>query len=410
MPGRAAFLFIFITVALDMLALGIIAPVLPHLLVEFEGGDMSRAARLTGWFAFIWAAMQFVAAPILGVLSDRFGRRPVLLLSLTGLGLDYVVMALAPSLGWLLVGRVISGVTAATGPIATAYIADVTPPAERAGRFGLFGAAFGFGFVIGPAIGGLLGAIDLRLPFWGAAALCLANAAYGWFVLPESLPRERRAAFVWRRANPVGAIALLRGHPELRGLTVVVILTALAHESLPNAIVLYMRFRYAWDERTIGFAIATIGASAAIVGALLVAPLVRRFGDRLVLLAGLGFGAAGFLTYGLADTGRVFVWGIFVMALWGLASAPLQALMSARVSASEQGRLQGAITSLRGITGMAGPLIFSRIFAAAIDPSARVQVPGAPFFVAALALAVAAEVARRSTRSGMTPPPPDAAG
>ena len=396
--GRAAFAFIFITVTLDMLALGVIAPVLPHLIVEFEGGNVSDAARMTGWFAFIWAAMQFVAAPVLGTLSDRFGRRPVLLLSLSGLGLDYVIMALAPSMTWLLVGRTISGITSATGPIATAYIADVTPAEQRAARYGLFGAAFGFGFVVGPAVGGILGAIDLRFPFWFAAILCLANAAYGWFVLPESLPVERRRTLAWRRVNPLAAFGLLRSHPELGGLAIVTILMGLAHESLPNAIVLYMAYRYGWDERTIGFAIAAIGASAALVGALLVGPCVRRFGDRMTLVLGLGFGTAGFLVYAFATTGRVFAVGIAVMSLWGLAMAPLQALMSRRVEPTEQGQLQGAITSLRGITGMIGPLLFSRIFAAAIDPAAPVYFAGAPFFVASLVLAAAGVVTWRATR------------
>lgn len=399
-PGRSAFVFIFVTVTLDMLALGIIAPVLPGLIVGFEGGDMERAARMTGWFGFIFAAMQFVAAPVLGVLSDRFGRRPILLLSLTGLGLDYILMALAPSIGWLFVGRIISGVTAATYPIATAYVADVTPVEQRAARFGLLGASFGLGFVIGPAVGGLLGSIDLRLPFWGAAALTLANAAYGLFILPESLPREKRATFHWRRANPIGALALLRTHPELFGLAAASVLMAFAHESLPNVIVLYMTERYGWSEAQIGLAIATIGASSAIVAGLLVGPLARRFGDRRTMLFGLVCGVMGFLIYATAARGAWFIVGIPVMSLWGLANPAVQSLMSRRVAAAEQGQLQGAVNSLRGITGMIGPLFFAAVFAAGIDRDARIQIPGAPFFIASLSLLAACAIAWRVTHPG----------
>src|SRR5580692_8391546 len=216
--GRAAFAFIFITVALDMVALGIIIPVLPRLIVQFEQGDMAMAATQTGVFAFVWAAMQFVFAPVMGALSDRFGRRPVVLLSNFGLGCDYVLMALAPTLSWLFVGRVISGITSASFPTANAYIADVTPEDQRAAKFGMLGAAFGLGFIIGPALGGMLGGMGLRYPFWAAAGLSLANAAYGFFILPESLPKERRAAFSLRKANPIGSLKLLRSHRELFGL------------------------------------------------------------------------------------------------------------------------------------------------------------------------------------------------
>jgi DHA1 family tetracycline resistance protein-like MFS transporter len=214
-PGRAAFAFIFVTVALDMLALGIMAPVLPKLVIQMEGGDVARAASITGVFGFAWAAMQFLFSPLLGAVSDRFGRRPVVLLSNLGLGLDYVVMALAPTLSWLFVGRIVSGITAASFSTAGAYIADVSPPEKRAAQFGMLGAAFGLGFIIGPAAGGLLGGVDLRLPFWVAAALSLANACYGFFILPESLPRERRARLELAKANPLGSLRLLRSRPAL---------------------------------------------------------------------------------------------------------------------------------------------------------------------------------------------------
>src|ERR1700742_309895 len=242
--GRAAFAFIFITVALDMVALGIIIPVLPRLIVQFEHGDMGKAATQTGIFAFVWAAMQFVFAPVMGALSDRFGRRPVVLLSNFGLGCDYVLMALAPTLRWLFVGRVISGITAASIPTANAYIADVTPEEQRAAKFGMLGAAFGLGFIVGPAVGGFLGGYGLRYPFWAAAVLSLANGLYGLFILPESLPQDPRSPFSVKRANPLGALKLLRSHPELAGLAVAMFLYYNAHESLPSMYVLYTDYRY----------------------------------------------------------------------------------------------------------------------------------------------------------------------
>jgi DHA1 family tetracycline resistance protein-like MFS transporter len=396
-PGRAAFIFIFITVALDMLALGVMVPVLPKLVLQFEGGDMARAVAVTGVFGFVWAAMQFVFAPVLGLLSDRFGRRPVVLLSNLGLGLDYVLMALAPTLGWLFVGRVVSGITAASFSTAGAYIADVTPPEKRAAQFGMLGAAFGLGFVVGPAVGGLLGAIDLRLPFWVAAGLSLANAAYGLFVLPESLPRERRAPrLAWARANPLGSLKLLRSHPELFGLALSALLYFLAHEALPSIFVLYTDHRYGWTESQVGLALAAIGVCSTVVSALLVGPAVKRLGERRAVIIGLLYGAAGFAFYGLAPTGSLFLVGIPLMSLWGIAGPSMQSLMTRRVDPSEQGQLQGALGSMRGITGMVGPLLFTQVFAAAISRHGAV---GAPYVLAAvlvvLSVALAASVTRR---------------
>ena len=302
-PGRAAFAFVLVTVLLDMLALGVMVPVLPKLVVEFMGGDIASAATITGYFGFAWAAMQFVFSPVLGALSDRFGRRPVIILSNIGMGLDYVVMALAPSLWWLFIGRLLSGVSAATSATAGAYITDVTPPDKRAAKFGMMGAAFGFGFIIGPAVGGFLGGIDLRLPFWVAAGLSFANALYGFFVLPESLPRERRARFHWRMANPVGALKLLRTKPILIGLAAALFLERVAHDSLPRVFVLYTDYRYQWTAATVGLALAAVGVAQMIVSAGMVGASVRRFGERQTLLAGLLFGFAGFVLYGLAPTG-----------------------------------------------------------------------------------------------------------
>jgi DHA1 family tetracycline resistance protein-like MFS transporter len=362
-PGTAAFIFVFITVVLDMMALGITVPVIPKLILHFQHGDVARAAWMVGVFATLWALMQFLCAPLIGAASDRFGRRPVLLLSSFGLGLDYLVMAVAPTLGWLFAGRLISGITAASYPTAGAYIADVTPPAERASRFGMLGAAFGLGFIVGPAVGGLLGAIDLRLPFWVAAGLSLVNTAYGYFILPESLPRTRRKPFSFRSANVVGTLQLLRSHPELLGLAGAVFVMAIAHESLPNVFVLYTHQRYGWGESQVGVALALIGVSSVITSMWLVKPMVRRFGERRAILIGLACGVAGFLDFGLAHTGLQFLVGIAFLALLGVAGPSLQSMMSHRVGGSEQGQLQGALGSLRAITGMMGPLLFTHVFA-----------------------------------------------
>src|SRR5215471_2974055 len=300
-PARsAAFIFVFITILLDMLALGIIIPVLPRLVVDFVGGDAARGADYLGLFGTAWALMQFVFSPVHGMLSDRFGRKPVILISNFGLGLDYIVMALAPTLWWLLAGRIISGICAASISTSYAYIADVTPAEKRAARFGMMGVAFGAGFVLGPALGGLAGNLDPRLPFWIAAGLSLLNALYGVLVLPESLPAERRAPFAWRRANPLGALGLLRSKPQLLGLAGVSFLNALAHASLPSIGVLYMMTRYGWDERAVGFTLAAVGVCSMLVQGGLIGPVVGRFGERLALLVGLVFGMAGFATFGLA--------------------------------------------------------------------------------------------------------------
>ena len=397
-PGRAAFAFIFITVLLDMLALGIIIPVLPTLIAGFVEGNTARTAEILGLFGTAWALMQFLFLPVLGALSDRFGRRPVILISCLGLGLDYILMALAPSLAWLFVGRVISGITSASISTGFAYVADVTPPEQRAARFGMIGVAFGAGFVLGPAIGGLAGSVDPRLPFWIAAALGLANALYGWLILPESLPRESPVAFAWRRANPVGALKLLRSHRELFGLASVNFLGMLAHAVLPIVSVLYLFYRYGWNERAVGFVLAGVGIGAMIVQGALIGPAIKRFGERKSLIAGLLFGAAGFFIYGAAWTGMLFLVGIPFMALWGLASPASLALMSRHVGADEQGQLQGANASIGGIASLLGPGVFSLTFAYAIRPDLGIHFPCAPFVLAALLLLAAMVIAWRVTR------------
>lgn len=396
-PRRAAIAFIFITVVLDIVALGVVIPVLPILIQDFVGGDTARAATMVGMFGTIWALMQFVCAPILGALSDRFGRRPVILISCVGLGLDYALMAVAPTLGWLFVGRVISGITSASFSTAGAYIADVTPPEKRAAGFGMIGAAFGLGFVLGPALGGVLGSVDPRLPFWVSAALALTNAAYGYFVLPESLPAERRRPLSWGRLNPLGTLAVLRAHAGLAGLAAVAFLAHLAHHVLTSVFVLYANYRYQWDERATGLTLAAVGVMSVIVQGGLVRPMVARFGERTMLLVGLLGGIAGYGMYATASSSSSFVLGIPVFALMGFLTPSLQGLMTRRVASGEQGRLQGINGSLMGLAGIVGPAMFSSTFAAAIGPRAAWTMPGAPFLLAAGLLATAWAVAWRVT-------------
>lgn len=386
---QAALVFIFITVILDVLALGIVIPVLPHLIASFEGGDLASAAYVYGIFGTAFAVMQFLFSPVQGALSDRFGRRRVILLSNLGLGLDYILMALAQTLPLLFIGRIIAGICAASISTANAYIADITPVEKRAQSFGMLGAAFGLGFVLGPALGGLCAEVDPRLPFWVAAGLSLANALYGLLILPESLPPERRSAFSWRRANPLASIVMLSRHRELFGLAGVVFLSQLAHVVLPAVFVLYAAYRYQWSAGDVGMVLAVVGICSAVVQAGLMRPLVAALGERRTLLLGLFAGALGFVIYGVAGTGMVFLIGIPVMALWGVANPSAQALMTARVDPTEQGRLQGAVWSLAGIAGMVGPYMFTQIFALFIGAQAPLVLPGAPFLLAAALLAAA---------------------
>ena len=398
-PNRSALTFIFITVVLDMLALGIIVPVLPKLVVNFLSGDTARGAEIYGLFGTVWALMHFMFSPLTGLLSDRFGRRPVILLSNFGLGLDYVLMAAAPTLSWLFAGRVISGITSASVPAASAYIAGVTPPERRAAAFGMIGAAFGIGFVVGPALGGLLGSIGPRVPFLAAAALSLGNALYGLFVLPESLPRSRRSTFRWSKANPVGSLQLLRSSPELVRLAWIKFLGSVAHVVLPSTFVLYASYRYSWGERTIGLSLATVGVCSGIVQGALIGPTVKRFGEHQALLIGLVFGVLGFAMYGLAPSGPWFWLGLPLTALWGLANPALQGLMTREVSGREQGQLQGANSSLMGIAELIGPGLFTLTFAACIREGASIHLPGAPFLLASAVLLSAAALAMGRSRS-----------
>jgi len=381
-----------------MLAFGIVAPVFAPLVVRLEGGDTAAAAGMLGLFAAAWALMQFVFSPVQGALSDRFGRRPVILLSNLGLALDYVVMALAPSLAWLFVGRILSGITSSSFATAGAYVADVTPPERRAARFGTLGVAFGIGFILGPAAGGALGTIDLRTPFWAAAALSFANFAYGAFILPESLPPERRAPFRPHAANPIGALAFVRARPALVPLVAAGFFAGVAHDVLPNLFVIYSSYRYAWDERTIGISLAVVGVCSIVVQGAVVGRVVARFGERRALVAGLVIGIAGQLVYAFAPNGATFLIAIPIWALFGLVNPSLQGLMTRLVAASEQGQLQGALASLRAVASVTAPILFTQIFALAVGDLRGILVPGSSFVVAAfLLIASLAAVSRART-------------
>jgi len=393
-PRRGALSFIFVTVVLDMLAFGIIIPVLPKLVEQFMHGDTAAAARVYGGFGMAWAAMQFVFSPLLGALSDRYGRRPIILLSCFGLGIDFLFMTVAPTLAWLFVGRVISGITSSSFSMANAYIADVTPPERRAGAFGLLGAGFGIGFVLGPTLGGLLGHYDPRWPFALAGVLSLLNACYGLFVLPESLPPERRSPrFSWARANPVGALRLLRAYPRLAPLACINFLYQFAHFVLPSTAILYAGYRYGWDARQLGLMMAATGVCSIIVQMLLVRRVVARLGERRTVITGLTFATLGFAGFALAPTGVVYLLMVPVFSLFGLVNPGLQALMTSIVGPGEQGQLQGANSSIMGIAGMAAPGFFTQVFAYAISAGAVWQLPGAPMLAAGLLTALAALLA-----------------
>lgn len=394
--ARAGFIFIFITVILDMLALGMIVPILPKLLLQFEGGDTARAAHVVGLFGTLWAIMHFVFSPLLGVLSDRIGRRPVILLSNLGMGIDYLLMAVAPTLGWLLVGRLVSGITAASVTAANAYIGDVTPPAKRAAAFGMLGAAFGLGFVIGPAIGGILGHTDPRLPFWVAGGLSLLNFCYGFFVLPESLATENRRAFSWQRANPVGSFRFLRAQPQLTSLATISFLAMLAHAVLPSTWVLYTSYRYGWDERTTGLTLALVGVITMVVQGGLVGPVVAWLGERRAFLLGTICGVTGFLIQGFAPTQGWFWLGILPLALWGIANSAINGMMSNLVGPRQQGELQGATSCIRGIGELIGPALFAGVFAHFI--SRETPIPGSSFILAGLICSLALLLALKTQR------------
>ncbi|MEI9996436.1 MAG: TCR/Tet family MFS transporter [Rhizomicrobium sp.] len=399
-PARpAAFGFIFVSAVACAMSIGLMVPVLPNLLKQFNGGDTASAADWNVTFQVFGGMMSFLAGPVLGLLSDRFGRRPVLLVSLSGLGLDFLFMAFAPSLGWLFIGRLISGATSGVFSTANAYVADVTPPEGRARAFGWMGAAFSVGFLAGPALGGFLGDIDLRLPFLVAAALTLVNALYGLFVVPESLPESKRAtAFHWRRANPLGSLRLLRSHHELLPLAGAGFLNQLANMVWPAVFALYAGYRFHWTPGLIGLFMAGISVVNVAVQSLIVGPFVRRFGERACLITGAALPIIGLSWVAYAPNGWLYLIGVPFNAFWQLLVPGLQGLMTRRVGPSEQGQLQGANQSIMGMASIVGPLLYGLSFAWAVRHP-QWHVPGLPFLLAALTMAACLGIAIWSGRA-----------
>lgn len=397
---RAALAFIFVTAVLDIVAMGIVIPVLPRLIEGFVGSN-AQAGWINGVFIALWAGMQFICSPIIGSLSDQYGRRPVILISCFGLAADYVLMALAPSLWWLAVGRMIAGITSSSFTTVYAYMADITEPEKRARGYGLIGAAFSGGFVLGPVLGGLLGDFDPRLPFWVAAALSGVAFLYGWLVLPESLPVEKRMKFSWARANPVGALILLRRHTELAGLSVVNFLLYFSHHVFPAVFVLYAGYRYGWGPREVGLLLAMVGVLDMLVQGVLVGKFVQRMGDRATMVLGLFGGTIGIALMGWAPDGLSFILAMAPNALWGLAMPTLQSLMTRRVGEDEQGQLQGANMSVASIAGVASPLFFGWVYSLSVGEFAKIHYPGLAFYIAALVLLLAAIIGWWVARSAM---------
>lgn len=386
---NAAVGFIFITMLIDIIGIGIIIPVIPKLLQELNHSDISEAAQLGGWLAFAYAFTQFLFAPFMGSLSDRFGRRPVLLISLIAFSVDYLVLALAPTVAWLFVGRIVAGITGASISTAMAYISDVSTPENKAKNFGLVGAAFGVGFIIGPVIGGLLGQYGSRVPFYAAAILCFVNFVYGYFVLPESLSTEKRRAFEWKAANPIGALARLKKFPQIILLVAAMFFMYFASHAVHGNWSFYTMYRYDWDERMVGLSLGAIGLLVALVQGGLVRFVNPRIGNGKSILLGFAFQAVGLTLIGLA----VQDWMIFLFlipySLGGLAGPAIQSEITNHVPANEQGQIQGTLASLNSATATIGPLVMTNIFYYFTHDSAPFLFPGAPFILAAFLMIMA---------------------
>jgi DHA1 family tetracycline resistance protein-like MFS transporter len=395
-PPRFALIVVLSVVYIDMLGIGLAFPVLPRLIEEFEGGDVSRASYIYGLLAAAYSLMQFLLAPLLGALSDRFGRRPVILLALVGMGINYLLLAFAPTLALFALGRMIAGAFGATFTAAGAYLADITPPEKRAQSFGLIGAAFGFGFITGPAIGGLLGDVDLRLPFLVAAGLSLADFLFAYFALPESLKPEHRKALDWRRANPIGAVRTVGRYGSVLGLIVIFVLAAFANRVAEMTWVLFTGYRFGWGPTETGLSLAMVGVMFVVGQGGLVRVIVPRLGERRAIMLGLAVSAVTCVLYGVVPRGWM-VFPVMVLAIfgWTIAQPAVQALMSRSVPPNEQGLLQGALASMLNLTSIAGPPIWTGLFGFFVSSAAPIIVPGAAFFVAALVFAVALALTMR---------------
>jgi DHA1 family tetracycline resistance protein-like MFS transporter len=395
---RASMAFILVTLFLDVLGIGIIIPVLPHLVTTMLGGDESRAAAYYGAIAGSYALMQFLFAPVLGALSDRFGRRSVLLISLFGFGINYLLMAIAPNIFWLFAARILSGITGASFTTVNAYIADISTPENRAQNFGLVGAAFGLGFIFGPALGGLLGHFGTRVPFYASAGVVLLNWLYGLFVLPESLPKSHRRKFTLREVNPLGGVLRLKRFPSVQGLALAFVFFALAQRGLETIWVLYTQHRYGWDELQNGLSLALVGVMAAIVQGGLIRRVVPRWGERRSVKIGLIVASLAFVCYGLAPSGAWVLPVIVFGAFGGIAGPAVQSLVTGAVDPSQQGAVQGALTSLTSLSAIVAPLISTQLFRFFTREDAWVQLPGAPFFAGSVFLLCALATAMHATK------------
>lgn len=397
-----ALAFIFVTVLIDAIGFGVVIPVMPQLIVELSGRDLAGAAEISGWIMFLYASVQFLCGPIIGGLSDRFGRRPVLLASLFAFGCDYLVLAFAPALGWLVVARIVAGITGASFPTAYAYIADISAPEKRAGNFGLIGMAFGLGFIIGPALGAVFATFGHRVPFMVAAALAFANVAYGLFVLPESLAPTNRRGFDWRRANPLGTLLRLRTqHPRVLMMAFMVFVWTLGYQSLYATWNYSTIARFGWSATDVGWSLVAVGLVGALVQGVLARRLIPRYGARNIIVAGAISAIVAYIIYAFADRGWLMYVGIVVAALQGLVFPAIQGMMSAEVGADEQGELQGALSSSQSLSSIVGPPLMTGSFALFSGSGAPVQLPGAPFALAAIFSALALAIFYRALALGV---------
>jgi MFS transporter, DHA1 family, tetracycline resistance protein len=394
--GKAALGFIFITLLLDVTGLGIIIPVTPKLLEGLIHGNISDASKYSGWLGFAYAIMQFLFAPVIGNLSDRYGRRPVLLFSLLGFGIDYLFLAFAPTIAWLFVGRLIAGVFGASFTTASAYIADISTPENRAQNFGMVGAAFGLGFIIGPVIGGLLGQYGARVPFIAAAILSLLNALYGFLILPESLSKENRRKFEWKRANPLGALVQLRKYPAVSGLVVSLVLVYIAAHAVQSTWTFYNIEKFSWSEKLIGYSLGFVGLMIAIVQGGLIRVVIPKLGNERSVYIGLLFYSLGFLLFAFASASWMMFAFTVVYSLGGIAGPAIQGIISSAVPSNEQGELQGALTGLMSATSIVGPPLMTNLFAVFTRPAAEFRFPGAPFLMAAVLVLLSSFLAYRS--------------
>ena len=393
---QAALGFIFVTILIDTIGFGIIIPVLPNLIMELTHGTTSEAARIGGWLLFAFAVMQFLCAPILGGLSDRFGRRPILLGSLFGFGLDYIFLSLAPNLSWLFLGRIIAGVMGASFTTAGAYIADISTPEKRGQNFGIIGAAFGLGFIIGPAMGGFLGSYGSRVPFMAAAVLSLLNFLYGLFILPESLKEENRRSFQWKRANPVGSMLNLKRYPVVLGLVTSLVLIYIAAHAIQSNWSYYTIEKFNWNSTMIGTSLAAVGIMIAIVQGGLIRIIIPAWGQKTSLFIGLGLYSLGFVLFALATQTWMMFAFIIPYCLGGIAGPALQGIISSQVPSNEQGELQGALTSLMSVTSIFGPLLMAQLFSYFTAEDAPVYFPGAPMIMGAILTSISLLLAIRA--------------